>query len=238
MRADCIPHGTFILRHYKTRKDGGRYKRPFKVQRCRNSYVNVGGALLQNLLTGAGGQAFDHAHSFIGFGDSATATVAADTDLHAALATAVNIVSSTNATPIAVTATAHGYTSGDTVTIAGHTVNTNANGTWIITVTGANTFTLTGSAGNGVGGATGAVQKGNRMRIGMDATFPSLTGQNMVWQSTLGSGVCEWLTGIQEIALFNGFVAATSTMLARGVQNFGVKAIGTTVSIQYITHVP
>lgn len=66
------------------------------------------------------------------------------------------IASSTNASPIVVTmGAAHGYTTGDTVQIAGHLVNTAANGNWTIIVTGATTFSLTSSVGNGVGGATG-----------------------------------------------------------------------------------
>lgn len=68
----------------------------------------------------------------------------------------VAIASSTNATPIVVTtAAAHNYTTGQRATIAGHTVNLAANGTWLITVTGATTFRLEGSVGVGVGGATG-----------------------------------------------------------------------------------
>ncbi len=70
---------------------------------------------------------------------------------------ALGITSSTNATPIAIVATAHGRTTGDVVSIAGHLVNTKANGEWTITVTGANGFTLNSSVGNGVGGATGTV---------------------------------------------------------------------------------
>lgn len=59
------------------------------------------------------------------------------------------ISAATNASPIAVTTTTHGYTTGDVVTIAGVLGNTAANGTWTITVTGGTTFTLTGSTGNG-----------------------------------------------------------------------------------------
>lgn len=66
------------------------------------------------------------------------------------------IASSTNASPIQVTTAApHGYATGDKIAITGHAVNTNANGYWTVTVTGATTFTLDGSTGNGVGGATG-----------------------------------------------------------------------------------
>ncbi len=69
----------------------------------------------------------------------------------------VAIVSSTNATPIVVTANAHGYSNGDVVNIAGHLVNTAANGTWVAASVAANTITLTSSIGNGAGGATGTV---------------------------------------------------------------------------------
>lgn len=65
------------------------------------------------------------------------------------------ITSSTNASPIEITAANHGYATGDKVTIIGHLVNTAANGSWTVTNTGTNTFTLDGSVGNGVGGATG-----------------------------------------------------------------------------------
>lgn len=69
------------------------------------------------------------------------------------------IESSTNATPIEVTMTAHAFSTGDQLAIFGHLTNTNANGVWTITKTGANTITLDGSVGNGVGGATGNVYK-------------------------------------------------------------------------------
>lgn len=77
-----------------------------------------------------------------------------DYDLNAKY-TQKNIVSSTNATPIVMTITAHGYANGDVVTVQAHNVNTNAQGTWYIANVTANTFELVGSVGNGVGGATG-----------------------------------------------------------------------------------
>ncbi len=68
------------------------------------------------------------------------------------------INASTNATPIVIqTTTAHGYSTADVVSIAGHLTNTKANGEWTIIVTDATHFSLTGSVGNGVGGATGTV---------------------------------------------------------------------------------
>ena len=71
----------------------------------------------------------------------------------------VDISSSTNATPIVVTATAHGFANGDTIHIRDHEVNTAANGRFAISAVAANTFELDGSVGNGVGGATGIATK-------------------------------------------------------------------------------
>jgi hypothetical protein len=72
------------------------------------------------------------------------------------------ISSSTNATPIVVTTSvAHGFTTGDIVSITGHVTNTAANGIWAITAASGSVFSLTDPilatnvVGNGVGGATG-----------------------------------------------------------------------------------
>lgn len=86
-----------------------------------------------------------------------------------------NIVSSTNATPIVVTVTAHGYSNGDTVIVAGHTTNTNASGAWEIAGGTADTFELVGSVGNGTGGASGTVRKANNLRV----VLPSAVTQNI-----------------------------------------------------------
>lgn len=56
--------------------------------------------------------------------------------------TPVAVTSSTDATPIVVTATSHGRATGDLVLIYGHTTNIAANGVFRITRTGANTFSL------------------------------------------------------------------------------------------------
>jgi hypothetical protein len=88
---------------------------------------------------------------------------AALADLDTADVGVKQIVSSTNATPIVVTATSHGFTNGDIVSITGHTTNTCANGIWKIANVATNTFELTDPitgtnvVGNGVGGATGRV---------------------------------------------------------------------------------
>lgn len=59
------------------------------------------------------------------------------------------ITGATNASPISITALSHGFTTDDWVLIFGIVGNTAANGLWRITHTGANSFTLQGSAGNG-----------------------------------------------------------------------------------------
>jgi hypothetical protein len=69
----------------------------------------------------------------------------------------INIIDSTDASPISIHATAHGLTSNDSTVIAGHLINIAANGTWVVTVTDVDNFTLNTSTGSGagVGGATG-----------------------------------------------------------------------------------
>jgi hypothetical protein len=64
--------------------------------------------------------------------------------------TEIPVTSASNASPIAIAAAnPHGLQSGAQVTIGGVLGNTAANGTFTITVTGAITFTLNGSTGNG-----------------------------------------------------------------------------------------
>jgi hypothetical protein len=59
------------------------------------------------------------------------------------------VTGATNASPIVITSTAHGLTTGTRVTVAGVGGNTAANGTHTITRIDANTFSLDGSTGNG-----------------------------------------------------------------------------------------
>lgn len=61
-----------------------------------------------------------------------------------------SIIAATNATPIVVTTSgAHRFTTGEIAVISGAQGNTAANGAWTVTVTGATTFSLNNSAGNG-----------------------------------------------------------------------------------------
>lgn len=81
--------------------------------------------------------------------------------------TPVVVTSSTDATPIVVTATAHGLNTGDLVMINGHTTNIAANGIFRVTRLTANTFSLqdyvTGLnvAGSGGGSGSGGVMIAN-----------------------------------------------------------------------------
>src|SRR5574344_412169 len=76
-------------------------------------------------------------------------------------ATTKTITSASNATPIVITATAHGFNTGDKVYITGVLGNTAANGTWVITRLTADTFSLNGSVGNGAYTSGGTVRKAN-----------------------------------------------------------------------------
>lgn len=57
------------------------------------------------------------------------------------------ITAATNASPMVITSTAHGLSTGDRVTIAAVGGNTNANGDWVVTVLTANTFKISSEAG-------------------------------------------------------------------------------------------
>lgn len=76
--------------------------------------------------------------------------------------TPVAVTSSTDATPVVVTATAHGFVTGQLVMIFGHTTNLAANGVFRVTVLTANTFSLQDefSGANIVGSGGGAGSSG------------------------------------------------------------------------------
>lgn len=77
--------------------------------------------------------------------------------------TPVAVTSSTDASPIVVTATAHGLKSGAQVMIVGHTTNIAANGMFNVGVVTANTFSLLNLntdlpvAGSGAGAGSGGI---------------------------------------------------------------------------------
>lgn len=106
------------------------------------------------------------------------------------LPTAKNIVSSTNAGPINVQVTGHGYATGDIIYIQNHTINLTANGTWTITWVNANNFTLDGSTGIGVGGATGSCTKIEWHCVKLaSALTQTITRCEQAWTAANGSTV-------------------------------------------------
>ncbi len=77
------------------------------------------------------------------------------------LATSMSVTDASQASPIVITtAVDHQYVTGDYVSISGVGGNTNANGQWQVTVTGATTFSLDGSTQNGAYTAGGTVING------------------------------------------------------------------------------
>ena len=102
------------------------------------------------------------------------------------------ISSSTNASPIVVTCGTSmatlGISNGDTVQIAGHATNTNANGTWEVTNVTGSSCTLVNSTGNGVGGTTGYLKK----RTNHVVRLNSAVTQNIASCGNRGEGRTAW----------------------------------------------
>lgn len=115
-----------------------------------------------------------------GFRDSGTATGAS------------------NAVPIVITQTAHGYQTGMRVTITGVTGNTAANGTFTITRVDADTYQLDGSTGNGAYVAGGAVNVSGLYNFSIACTaangFASGNTYSLVTSYTVSTGMAEKFT--------------------------------------------
>lgn len=162
-------------------------------------------------------------NTWIGVGDSSTASVSTMTDLqatanyasnaadatyplHVAGSTGKTITGATNASPISIASTAHGFSNGDVVNIAGVGGNTAANGTWQITVTDSNDFTLNGSTGNAAYTSGGIASKNNVLRI----------------QSTFGQSVANFAWN--EWVVRNNATKGSGTALNRAVTSLGTKS--------------
>ena len=113
-----------------------------------------------------------------------------------ALQATKNITGATNATPISITCTGHGYSTGDTVVITAVGGNTNANGTWEITSTGANTFTLDGSSGNAAYTSGGTARLRNNTRV----MLTTAVTQNI---ASTGPGRTAWTQSANVTTSFN-----------------------------------
>lgn len=136
------------------------------------------------------------------------------------------IVSSTNATPIVVTvASTTGMTSGQVVVIAGHTTNTNANGTWRITLIDATTFSLDDSIGNGVGGSTGTITP-----TGSNATLATASTGAMWFTGTPNGDY--WPMAVVVTGFTAGTTGGTVMFSLDAGRNFGPQmAIGTNLTM-------
>jgi hypothetical protein len=100
------------------------------------------GVATANAITSAASAAATGTASFYRALKSDGTTVVADGGVSSGR-TAVSVTAATNANPASLTSTAHGLATGDRVTISGATGSwTPLNGTWAVTVTGANTFTV------------------------------------------------------------------------------------------------
>ncbi len=75
------------------------------------------------------------------------------------------ITGSADTEPILVTATGHGFATGERVGISGVLGNTSANGAWTVTVLDADRFTLDGSRGNGAYGGGGLAGRAGTAKI-------------------------------------------------------------------------
>jgi hypothetical protein len=119
---------------------------------------------------------------------------------------ASNVSSTTNTSPITVntssTMSVLGVSTGDTITIAGHTTNTNANGTWVVTVANPALAqcTLNGSTGNGVGGASGFFRK----RTNCVVTLNSAVTANIASYGNRGEGRTAWTASANVTATLDG----------------------------------
>lgn len=75
--------GFFRLEKFHCDKDGKPIGKPYEVIEFENAITNAGGALVADLLMGAGGTVYNNANSYLGVGDSTTAFSASHTDLQA-----------------------------------------------------------------------------------------------------------------------------------------------------------
>lgn len=160
-------------------------------------------------------------------------------------ASTVNIISSTNATPIVITSDVHGYVTGQTIQITGHGTNTNANGTFEITVLSSTTFSLDNSVGNGVGSGGSARDITNSVVMLNSALTADICDCETVWSSvsnvitSLSFPDCKQNKGASTVSIAAGFTTGKAAYFATGTLNlsgyqqvsFWIKQTSGTVAI-------
>jgi hypothetical protein len=154
-------------------------------------------------------------------------------DLNTADAAVKAITGATNATPIVVTATAHGFTTGDVVVIGGVGGNLAANNVWKIVVIDANSFSLRDvkdGATNSVGSAAytsggyvvclGPSAAGDNLddfdacRVGTDQTLTSPTVTNGIADAADSTWTAVTGATVEAIGLYKDTGVATTSRMA------------------------
>ena len=143
-----------------------------------------------------------------------------------------SITGATNASPIVITCTSHGYSTGDLVSINAVGGNTAANGVWDITVTGVNTFSLDGSTGNGAYTSGGTARQINSRKVtlasAVTATVASTGPRTTAWTSADVTNVTTSLSAVvaskehyqsDSIAVGAGFTTGLAAYFATGTLN-------------------
>jgi len=97
------------------------------------------------------------------------------------------ITGATNASPIVITATAHGFTTGQSVLVSGVLGNTAAIGASLITVLDVNTFSLNGSTENGTW-SSGGTQQAASVTVTTSASHGLAQGCHAMITRTTGTG--------------------------------------------------
>ncbi len=141
------------------------FNAPATVSTITRQVTNSGIVTWGTMTAGTGGHC-----GYVGEFDAASAGNLLGFDKLPNVGSALTITAASNATPISVTATAHGLATGMFVSVSAVGGNTAANGDFKVTNTGANTFTLDGSVGNGTYTSGGAAQ-----RFGFEVTLAAPT---------------------------------------------------------------
>jgi hypothetical protein len=137
------------------------------------------------------------------------------------VATAIVSTSAAATSPASIVSTAHGLVTGDTVIVTGAT-DAALNGTWVVTVVDANTFTIP-TISTALGGAVGTVTKAN------GSTITTATAHLLV----VGDVVT--ISGSSDVALngqwrVNSVPSATTFTVGNGLLNGGADRIATAVA--------
>lgn len=157
----------------------------------------------------------------------------------------INLV--TNASPIVITSTSHGFSTGNLVYISEIEGTTSANGKWTITKITADTFSLDGSVGNAAytsGGCIYLLPSSNEnigSKIYIDSSLNSYLPQNYIdglgisyttTSVTIAAGICADSTNTFKISLSTALIKLLSSNWAEGTNTGGLdtgsKAISTT----------